>query len=218
MRRPDRGTILIVLLGVGLFAGLAAWQGAMESRARSAGVEDHLGPDGRPRPIAEVVRALARAKLVTVEIDTIVSTEAVDRSWRGEVSARVRAPARLLYGTDLSSMRVDAISRSPLGSTYVVRVPPPQRLATEVCSEREETEVQVGWLRLRSRAGEYYLGRARVGLHEAAQTLELSAEDAAMVRRTTLAQVRAVVRTIVGDDATIVVGFEDAREHAGAGQ
>lgn len=216
LRLPDRGTLLILALAGSLFAALALWQHAVEARARSAGVSDHLGPDGKPRPIAEVVRAIAQSKLVTVEIDTIVSTESTDSNWRGEVSARVRAPARLLYGTDLSNLGVDAVTRNPLGNSYLVRVPPPERIATEICSEHEETEVQVGWLRLRSRAGEYYLGRARVGLHEAAQLLELNADDAAMVRRTTLAQVRALVQAIVGPDATVIVGFSDGKRSGDA--
>jgi hypothetical protein len=76
-----------------------------------------------------------------------------------------------------------------------------------VYTEDEDTEVRLGWARLRSRAGEYYLGLARKALHEEAQRMTLGPDDAAMVRRTTREQVADVVRRIAGPGSEVEVVY-----------
>jgi len=173
------------------------------------------------RPVAEVASALRSLRLVTVEIDTSVSVEKSDFSWRGDVSAKVTVPVRLSFGTDLSAMSVTSIAHSallgagPLGGPaggYIVRVPRPTRIATEVFSEKEKAEVQAGGLRLRSRAGEYYLGLARRDAGPAARELVLLPQDAARVEQVTREQVEALVRTITGDATPVQVVFEEPAE------
>lgn len=201
-------TLVLVLMAALLFCGLAVLLRSMESRAvAGAALDDQLAA-GKIRPLADVIEAVRQAKLVTVEIDTRVIAETADSSWRGDVSARVEAPVRLLYGTDLSRLDVDSLAFSPVSRAYLVRIPPPERIATEVCGSDEDFDVQVGWLRLRSRAGEYHLGLARRHLYERAREMTLSPADAQRVREITREQVEAIVRRIVGERAAVQVMYQ----------
>ena len=92
---------------------------------------------------------------------------------------------------------------------YLVRIPPPERIATEVYSSDEDIKVQLGWMRFRSLSGEYHLGLARRDLHDRAVEVTLSPEDAAMVRRTTLEQVASLVRSVVGERVAVQVVFDE---------
>ncbi len=78
-----------------------------------------------PKDVGEVSRALASMKLVTVEVETKVKVRRGEESWRGDVSAEVEAPVKLLFGTDLSRMKVSGAAWSPVTGAYVVRVPRP---------------------------------------------------------------------------------------------
>lgn len=198
---------------------LTAWLlCSMEARATDGrAIRDQLDERGHLRPIAEVAAAVRAMKLVTVEIDTSATARRAHESWRGDVSARVQAPVRLLFGTDLSALDVDAFASSPLTRAYLVRVPTPTRIATEVDGGREEASVHVGWGRFRTRAGEYWLGQARRGLYDEARRLGLSPEHAEEVRRTSREQVAALVKKIVGPDATVHVVFTDETGTAVAG-
>jgi hypothetical protein len=204
-----RPTLILCALAAGLFLSLAAYMRHLE-RSALAGrqLNDQLTPAGQPRPLAEVARAVRQMKLITVEINTRVASSATAASWRGDVAARVEAPVRILYGSDLSTLDASRFAFSPVSGAYLIRIPPPQRLSTEVCTE-ESPEVEVGWLRLRSRAGEYYLGLARRDLYQRACELTLSPEDARMVREATRQQVEALVRRIIGPNAPITIAFTE---------
>lgn len=211
-RRGGRAYVL-TLAGVAaaLFVALAAYLRWTEAAAgRAPAVREQLDAQGRPRPLAEVAAFMRSQKLVTVEIDTNVTAAAAHRSWRGDVSADVTAPAKLLYGVDLSELRVESLSFSPMLGQYLVRVPAPERIATEVRGQEERTSVELGWSRLRSRAGEYYLGLARRSLYDEARRLSLSPEEARRVREATRESVADLVRRIVGERAAVTVHFEDA--------
>lgn len=202
--------MVVTLLAIGVFCAVGVYMQTLERRALDAVlVRDQLTPAGQVRPTAEIAEAVRQMRLVTVEINTRVSAEVSHESWRGDVAAHVEAPARLLYGADLSRLQADAVAYSPAARSYVVRIPAPQRIATEVCATDEEVDVQVGWLRLRSRAGEYYLGVARRNLYERARELALGPEEAAMVRDATRRQVEALVRRIVGRDAAVAVFYDE---------
>ncbi len=180
------------------FAGVLAWYvRRIEERVVARAWVDERSEEA-PRPIAEVASAMRRLQLVTVEIHSVVEVESRDDSWRGGATAKVRVPVKLLYGTDLSQMKIDAVSFSPLTGAYVVRVPRPSRVATEVFGTSEETEVQVGWARLRSRAGEYHLGQARKNVSDQARRMVLSPEDARKVADATREQVGKLMTSIVG--------------------
>lgn len=197
--------ILLFVLAAGLFAGLAI---VMRQAQRTAvAAAEQADPVRPPRPVTEVASAVRAMKLVSVEIDTRVKVERGDESWRGDVMASVVVPVRLYYGTDLSKLSGDAVAFSPLigAGSYVVRIPPPTRIATEVFSEREQVEVSTGWLRLRSRAGEYYLGLARRDASDQARDLALLPADEERVERETKERVGQLVRSIVGERAKVEV-------------
>lgn len=160
--------------------------------------------------LADLTAALRAMKLVSVELRTRVTSTAEHASWRGDVVATVDVPARLLYGTDLHGAEVShdrSISGLP---GYTLRLPPPRRIAAELeMGPGERTHVDLGWMRTRSRAGEYYLGEARRGLSAALQRLRLTPEDEAFVRRETRHRAAEMVRTIAGPDARVSVFFSD---------
>jgi hypothetical protein len=217
MRRVSHRTgfavVLAALAGL-VFLGLTAFMRSLERRALgNPAIREQLTADGRARPLAEVARTIAKLHLVTAEVHTTVATTIAHENWRGVAAANVQAPARLLYGVDVSKVDVRSIGFSPATSTYLVRIPPPMRIATEVCGGDEVFDVHVGWARLRSRAGEYYLGLARRDLYDRALEMTLSPEDARTVRETTRGQVEQAVRTLVGGAAAVTVEFD---EDAGA--
>jgi nucleoid-associated protein YgaU len=188
--------------GIGLLAG--AWEraGVRAALAEAPVPEEPL----RPEAVAAAVRAM---KLVTVEIDTTVTLRRGDTSWRGDVVADLTVPVRLSYGTDLSSVRGESVGYSALDG-LVVRIPAPTRLATEVFPEREAATVETGWLRLRSRAGEYYLGIARRDAARAARELQLRPDDQAQVERVTREQVEALLRALTDGRVPVRVVIERA--------
>ncbi|MCC6660125.1 MAG: DUF4230 domain-containing protein [Phycisphaerales bacterium] len=206
-KREWRFRLVLLAFAGAVFAGLAAYLRAVERSVIAAGVSDQVDA-GRLRPAAEVARLAAALKLVTVEVETTATAERTSESWRGDVKATVAAPTRLLFGTDLSGLDVTRVVLSPLTGAYLVRVPPPSRIATEVDGGQEETRVEVGWGRTRSIAGEYWLGQARKGLYDEARRLAISPEDAVRVRATTRRQVAALMQKIVGQPQVRVV-FED---------
>ena len=204
-----RFPLLLAAGAIGIFALLALQQRAMERAAITrASVLEH---DTRPanRSIAEVAEAVRTLKLVTVEIRTAVSTQVRDESWRGDSVATVTAPARLLYGVNLEGLDASRVSLAPLGKLCTIRVPKPERIATEVYAEDESIDVQVGWLRFRTRSGEYVLGLARRDLAERARSMVLSPDDAEKVAAATRAQVAKVVRTLLGEDVAVNVEFDE---------
>ncbi len=203
--------VLVTALAAVVFASLAVYMRSQERRALSSPmIRDQVLASGRVRPLADVAKVIAKMQLVTAEVQTTVKTQMSDENWRGLASATVEAPARLLYGVDVSDLDVRNIGFSPAASTYLIRIPPPRRVATEVCGDDESIKVQVGWARLRSFAGEYYLGLARKALYTKARELTLSPADAAKIRETTLAQVQDAVRHLVGDQASVNVIFDDS--------
>jgi len=202
--------LMLAALAFGVFGSLWVYMGTLERRAlNSPAIRDQLLADGHIRPLAEVARTVAKMELVTAEVQTTVSTHIAHENWRGIATASVEAPARLLYGVDLSTVNVQDVGFSPATSAYIMRIPPPRRIATEVCGGDETFNVQVGWARLRSIAGEYYLGLARKSLYDRAREMMLSPEDARIVRETTMKQVEAAVRRLVGGSAPVTVLFDD---------
>jgi hypothetical protein len=193
-----------------VFAGLAWWTHSMQQeQVESARITAMVNAAQPPRPLADVASAAATMKLVTVEIDTTVKVERGEESWRGNVLASIEVPVRLSYGVDLSKLQVSRLGWSPVTQSYIVCVPHPTRVATQVFSERLPPKVELGWLRLRSQAGEYFVSQARKDVADVAVRLELKPADAAKVESTTREQVASLIRTIAGPDAGVVVRFID---------
>lgn len=210
------GYAVIVAVAAAVFIGLALWMRSQQEAVVAAAIADErLGAVSAARPVAEVASAVAAMKLVTVEIDSRVWVRRGDESWRGDVAATVEMPVRLHYGTDLSGLDAGSVVFSRLlGSAggYWVKVPRPRRIATEVFPEREVVNVDAGGLRLKSRAGEYYLGIARRDAAAAAREMVLGPDDARKVEELTREQVEKLVRGIVGRDAAVRVRFAEENE------
>ncbi len=206
--------IAILAVALSMVATLSWMLRRAEWRAIAGVVRD--GRDREARSIAEVASAVRALDLVTVQLETRVEAESIEQSWRGDVSARVSAPAILHYGVDLRAMDVSRVGLSPVSGAYVVTIPSPERLATEVVGDEERLGVHVGWLRSRRLSGEYHLGLARRGLYPAARAVRLAPEDAQRVRDLTREQVAALVQKIVGPAAGVVVRIDDAIEPSAA--
>lgn len=207
-RRFNPWTLLIGAALFAILAGLLRWQ---ENSIRQASLSDAPLAGAGVRVEAGVLKAVRAAKLVTIELQTTVTAQSSSESWRGDVAATVRAPVRILFGTDLSNLADNALSADPFGRSLVVTVPPPTRLATEVLGEGEKVEVTTGWLRLRSMAGEYHLGVARRGLYEAARNMTVKPDDARQIEDATRQQVAQLVRAVAGERVSVEVRFAEAR-------
>jgi len=215
--------LLILLLGVGVAAGLAVQMRFMQSAAIEAVKSGLIEPDAakdRPRQVAAVARAIRAMNLVTVEIDTTVTVSTKDESWMGDVLAEVRVPTTLYYGVDLAKARVDTtgLLGGPIAGqdrAVIVAIPPPRRIATEVFTEREQADVSTGWLRFKSVAGEKYLGLARKLVSEDARRMILRPQDAMVVRDQTRQRVAELVAAIVGERVTVRVDYDATLADAG---
>lgn len=217
-RRWLRRSTLVILVVAGVVAGSVSvrlW--ALKRAALDEAKALLPAPTASAMNTARVLGSIRQLKLVTVELATYVNSESDDESWRGDVRAKVSAPVKLHFGTDLSKLKAESLRASSLGNSWIVTVPAPERIATEVFGEREETDVHVGWLRSRSMSGEKHLGLARRELYEAARGLKLSDDDMQWVRGQTREQVAALMRSIVGQWASVTVRFDDEVGIAAAG-
>lgn len=172
---------------------------AKGSFGQNASENDSLRDEKRRNVNAVMLAATLRdLRLVTVRMDHAVTATAVTESWRGDVQANVSAMATTLFGVDLSRLRDEDIRVNALTGTVTVRLPLPERIATEIQTPADEQaiDVRVGWARLRDVAGEYYLGQARARLHEAARAQLLSPSQRMEVERLTREQVAKLVRAL----------------------
>lgn len=222
------------MLAAAIFGGTYAllWREQVRALNAAAGLADGgVEEQGAVPPSAEeLARSIRAMKLVTVEVQTTVRSEVSDTSWRGDVAATVAAPARLLYGCDLSTLGVDGgeaggqgawLRPNLLSGGYTLRVPRPRRIASEVYGELERTNVSVGWGRFRDLAGEQQLGLARSALQQQARKMPLTPEQREEMERTTREQLGALVRGFAGavgggrDVAVAVEFFEPEVAEAG---
>lgn len=209
-RRSQRGLAGVALLSLAVFAGLAALlQRQQRTLLAAQGFEPPLTADARLRPLADVRSRIRTLKLVTTSVRTPVTREVRNENWRGTATARVTAPATLLYGVELDALDDGDIRPGILPGTLRVRVPRPTRIATQVDMAERTEEVRVTGLRFRTRAGEYVLGQARVGVPQAAAELVLPPEQQAAVAEAALAQTRELVQRLLGTEARVDVAYRD---------
>lgn len=196
--------ILATALSAGVGAAVMFWMRSVEPAPVAAPIAAAVEP---ARTIPDVARVLRALKLVTVEIETGVSSSSADESWRGDVLATVVAPVKFYYGVDMGGLEKGDVWKNPLTGAWTVRVPRPRRLAVEVFGRDEQTKVRVAGLRLRDVAGEYYLGLARTGLYQRAREMTLTDEDRARLEQMTREQLTDLVRTLLGEETTVQVEF-----------
>lgn len=212
-----RFMIALILLAAAVFGGVRAalLSGERAARLDSAKLaEPAPEAPALPAPVAHIARTLRTLKIVTVEIHTIVESRRLDQSWRGDVSATVAAPVRLLYGCDLSAV-VDgpeqgpSVRRDPLTGGVTLRVPRPTRIAVEVEGDRQTHDVSVGWGRFRDISGEFQLGLARAGVYERARAMRPTQQQVREIERLTREQLTSLVRGLAarGDDLPVTIEF-----------
>lgn len=159
-----------------------------------------------PPRLMEVLSAAKALKLITVEVRTTARAHLTDPSSLGAVDVSVEAPARLLFGCDLSSLSAERVGFSPVSSSYALTVPPPTRLATEVNTAEERVQTSTGWFRTQAQT-EQLLHLARTQLQHEANELRESPEQHARILQDTRDQLVALVRTIAGNEARVDVRF-----------
>src|SRR5947199_8410034 len=93
-----------------------------------------------PPPTAQVLRATRELKLLTIAIESTVTTTKTDDSWRGTASATVAAPVKYHFGVDLSKMDDHNLFYNPLTQIQTLTIPPPTLLAIEVARIHPITE------------------------------------------------------------------------------
>ncbi|MBI3863224.1 MAG: DUF4230 domain-containing protein [Planctomycetia bacterium] len=200
-----------LLFGAAIFGGLAillrTQQGEVSATAAHAAAQ--IDEQGKLRPLATVLETTRALKLVTVTVDSTVKTKVRDERWRGTASASVQAPVRYVYGVDLSDLDPDSIRVGRILGLYEITIPRPVRIATEVDGSRPVEEVvEVSGTRLRSVAGEFYLGLARKEIYEQARKSTLPKDDMERVERMTREQVEDLVRRFVGPSADVRVRYQ----------
>lgn len=220
-KHPSRPRWPAFILIAALAAGAAALYQWRAARAIAAAAREPVAVAELPAPASQppanirVARHLASMQLVTSTIDAVVTIERSNESWRGDVSASVQTPVRYRFATDLSRLDASRVRLVDGTNLCLVDVPAPTRLSVEV-GEPSSEDVKVGWLRTRSRAGEFYLSQARKDAAAAARARDLTPEEDAIVRDDTRTQVAALVRSILGENSRVLVRFEDQPAHAEA--
>jgi len=107
-------------------------------------------------------------------------------------------------------LQPDAFRMGRILGMYEIEIPRPTRIATEVDGSHPVEEiVEVSGARLRSRAGEFYLGLARKEIYEQARKSALPAETREEIETTTREQVEDLVRRFVGPTAQVRVKYKN---------
>jgi len=206
-----KGATRTVLVAGGLGVFLAVWV-AMPS---PSSVIASNSRDAKPlnsatrEPTVEwrIAGAVKQLRIVTSVIDSRLIVRASDDNWRGEASATIEVPVRAHFGVDLATLPDDAIRRGPDGATLVLRVPKPRRLSVEVRPEIGKPQVQVGWGRWKSWAGEQMLADARKRAVDEAQHFIADADEMKRVRAQAAEQIESLVKRIAGPDVKVRVEF-----------
>src|SRR5438874_370414 len=82
-------------------------------------------PQSPPPDIVQVLRAARELKLLTVAIESTVTSTKGDESWRGTASATVAAPVIYHFGVDLSKIDDHNLFYNPLTQIQTLTIPPP---------------------------------------------------------------------------------------------
>jgi hypothetical protein len=161
-------------------------------------------------PTAAVLSATRQLKLLTVSIDSIVTTTQTDESWRGDASATIKAPVKYHFGVDLSKIDDHNLSYNPLTQIQTLTIPPPSLLAIEVDGSHPITErIDVTGLRFKKLSGAEQLNLAQKSLYNAARNQTLSQKDLVQIRLATRTQIESSLARIVGPSTHLRVKFID---------
>jgi len=167
-------------------------------------------PQPAPPPTAQVLRIARELKLLTVSIDSTVTTTKTDESWRGNASATIKAPVKYHFGVDLSQISDRNLFYNPLTRVQTLTIPPPALLAIEVDGGHLISErIEVSGLRFKKLSGAEQLNLAQKSLYDTARTQVLSRNDLDQIRLATRTQIENAMAPILGTSATLRVKFSD---------
>jgi hypothetical protein len=163
-----------------------------------------------PPPTAPVLSATRELKLLTVSIQSTITTKKTDESWRGTASATIQAPVKYHFGVDLSQIDDRNLSYNPLTQTQTLSIPPPMLVAIEVDGSHPIAEkIDVTGLRFKKLSGAEQLNLAQKSLYEAARKQTLAKKDLDQIRLATRTQIESSLARIVHPSARLRVKFMD---------
>ncbi|HEV8604247.1 MAG TPA: DUF4230 domain-containing protein [Tepidisphaeraceae bacterium] len=161
-------------------------------------------------PPAQVLRATRELKLLTISIDSKVTSTKIDERWRGTASATVEAPVRYHFGVDLSKIDDCNLSYNPLTQIQTLTIPPPSLLAIEVDGGHLITErIDVTGLRFKKLSGAEQLNLAQKSLYDAARKQTLPKPELDKIRLATRDQIERSLAPILGRSTRLRVKFID---------
>jgi len=167
------------------------------------------GNSATTKPAIDVIAVTRQLKLVTVRIDSIVRTTSTDPRWNGTASATLEAKVAYSYGVDLSDLPASALRPIPSGG-YVIVIPPPQRLSTEVDTSHPVNEVvSATGMRFKRFSGQQQLTAAHKTIYDRAKSQPLPPQTMTLVRQQTAEQVQMLLGNLLADGRTIIVRFSD---------
>lgn len=163
-----------------------------------------------PPPTAQVLSATRELKLLTVSIDSTVTTTKTDDSWRGTASATIKAPVRYHFGVDLAQITDHNLSYNPLTQIQTLSIPPPTLVAIEVDGSHPVTErIDVSGLRFKKLSGAEQLNLAQKSLYDAARRQILAKKDLDQVRLATRTQIESSLARLITPSTRLRVKFLD---------
>ena len=163
-----------------------------------------------PPPTAQVLRATRELKLLTVTIESTVSTTKTDDSWRGTASATVAAPVKYHFGVDLSKIDDHNLFYNPLTQIQTLTIPPPALLAIEIDGSHPITErIDVSGMRFKKLSGAEQLNLAQKTLYDAARKQTLPQKELDQIRLATRTQIESSLAPLLGSATRLRVKFTD---------
>jgi hypothetical protein len=163
-----------------------------------------------PSPTAQVLRATRELKLLTVSIESTVTTTKTDDSWRGTASATIAAAVKYHFGVDLSKIDDHNHFYNPLTQIQTLTIPPPTLLAIEVDGSHPITEhIDVSGMRFKKLSGAEQLNLAQKSLYDAARKQTLPQKDLDQIRLATRTQIESSLAPLIGSATRLRVKFMD---------
>src|SRR5688500_4011809 len=182
-----------------LVAAVVAIPASVVMVGREQAVQRHPPVAESHPPVAEVARLAREMKLVTVTVDSTVKATRRDERWRGTASATVEAPVRHSYGVDLSGLTDGAFEYDYVRRGYVVTLPAPKRIASEVDGAHpKREEIAVTGTRFKKLSGMEQLHAAHKAIYDEAVRQQLPKDRGEEVRRVTREQVAAALGAKIG--------------------
>ena|SRR5438309_7326647 len=161
-------------------------------------------------PTARILRATRELKLLTVVIESTVTTTKTDESWRGTASATVAAPVKYHFGVDLSKIDDHNLFYNPLTQIQTLTIPAPSPLAVEVDGGHLIIErIDVSGLRFKKLSGADQLNLAQKSLYQAARKQSLPKAQLDQIRVATRTQIETSLAPLLGSSTRLRVKFLD---------